>query len=230
MRAKRFALLILGLAGSALAAVVLYISVEGALPVHVPTMEEPQTFITLPYAVPGTDLLVEKISYYEGPFLEDGTDREVVDIPALHIYNTGNDKILRTCITLHMSDSVYVFYGEHLLPGATTVLLEKDAKCYRKGDISSCTGWQEKERDDSLEGVQITEVNMGTLAVTNLTEKKLNNLCLYYKSWLSPPDVYMGGITYRIHIPEILPGQTEYLYPYHYAAGYTKVVSVTSDP
>lgn len=228
MRARRFALLVLGFAGSVLAVAMLYISVEGALPDLAPAMTEPVTSITLPYAVPDTDLIVQQISYYEGPFLEDGTDREVVDIPALHLYNAGACEILRTCITVHTSDTAYVFYGEHLPPDATTVLLEKDAKPYRRGDISACTGWQERGTDTPLQGVQITEVDMGTISVTNLTDNTLRNVRIYYKSWLSPPGVYMGGNTYQVVIPVFLPGQTDYLHPDHYAAGYTKVVLVVS--
>lgn len=229
MRARRFALLFLGLVGSVLMSALLYISVEGTLPKTERLTMETRGVIRLPYAIPNTDLIAQQISYYEGPFLEDGTDREVVDIPALHLYNVGSCEILRTCVTVHISDVAYMFYGEHLPPGETTVLLEKNAKLYKKGDITSCTGWQERGAVPILQGVQITEINMGTLSVTNLTEEPLPNLRLHYKSWLSPPGVFMGGITYCAEIPILLPGQTAHLQPYHYAAGYTKVISVITD-
>lgn len=69
---------------------------------------------------------------------------------------------------------------------------------------------------------------MGTVLVSNSADRTLYDVQLYYKSWLSPPDVYMGGITYAAGIPVLLPGQTVCLYPPHYAAGYTKVLFVTA--
>ena len=84
-------------------------------------------------------------------------------------------------------------------------------------------------REESTElqkQVLVSERAMGTVIVTNATEEPLNNICLYYKSWYSPQNILIGGIKYSVSIPVLAPGQTEYLYPPHYAIGYSKVVSV----
>ncbi len=226
-------LLIFGVTGSLLTVWALQKSVQSTLIGEALAPEQVSTRaadIILPASVPGTTLLAQQLSAYEGPFLEDGSGREVVDVAALHILNTGDQEILNACITLQTEKGSYVFYGEHIPPGVTVVLLEINAAAYRQCAIKACSGWQETLDAAQQEGLRITDKDNGTLVVTNTTDQTLHNLRLYYKSWLSPPDVYMGGITYSIAIPQLGPGQTEMLCPDRYATGYSRVVSVIADP
>jgi len=189
-----------------------------------------QREIKLPYAVPGTTLIAEKISAYDGPFCEDGTDREVVNISALHVKNVGTKEVSNAAIFLSTEDTGLAFYGEHIPPGATVVLLEITAAPFQEGSFSTCTGSQMIDLGDSvLNMITITDKSLGTVIVTNISDHPLKNLRLYYKAWLSPPDVYVGGISYRLDIPLLMPGQTAYVYPNHYASGYSRVVSATAD-
>ena len=212
---------------------VLQMSVRNAptVEVFVPeyTSQTPNGFC-LPAIIPGTTLQATEISAYEGPFLEDDYGQEVVDIAALHIYNSGELEVLNTGITIQMENTDYVFYGGHIPPGATVVLLEINAAVYQKGTVKACAGWQETTDQKQVEGLQISDKDNGTLVVTNTTDKTLYNLRLYYKCWLSPPDIFMGGQTYSVTIPQLAPGQTQMLCPDRYATGYSKVVSVVSDP
>lgn len=224
-------LLILGIAGSLLMAWVLWEVAQNDLTkeTFAPDQVTPNGF-NLPLTIPGTTLQLKEISAYEGPFLEDGSGQEVVNIAALHVYNTGEREVRNACITLQLENDDYVFYGEHIPPGATVVLLEMHTAAYQKGSITDYSGWQETTEQEQLTGLHITDKDNGTLIVTNTSNQTLRNVCLYYKSWLSPPDVYMGGITYSVMIPLLAPGQTEMLCPDHYATGYSKVVSVVATP
>lgn len=186
--------------------------------------------IQLPYAVPGTTLIAEKISGYDGPFFEDGTDKEVVNICALHVKNVGIKEVRNAAIFLSREDAGLAFYAEHIPPGATVVLLEITAAPFYEGSFAACTGSQMITTDNGvLQEIAITDKSLGTLIVTNISDQPLYNLNLYYKAWLSPPDVYVGGISYSVQLPLLMPGQTAYLYPNHYASGYSKVVSATAD-
>ncbi len=230
---RRALLVIFGVAGSLLAVLGLYTSAEGAFAMPPTEPIQTQTFlveeITLPIAVPGTSLIAQRLSGYEGPFMEDGSDREVVDIAALHIYNSGSRAIQKAYIVLFYDERSYVFYGEHIPAGATVLLLERNAAAYRRGSFTACVGWQEvSQQEDRQAQLHITDRAMGTVVVTNRTQKTLKNVRLYYKAWLSPPDIYVGGITYMIEVPLLLPGQTVNLYPHHYASGYSKVVFITT--
>ena len=234
MALRRWMLLLLGLMGSMLAAAALYISAEGTLvsgpQSPIVTESVMQNDFALPAVIPGTALLAERISSYDGPYLEDGSDREVVNVAALHVCNTASRMIQNVLITLQCEDALYVFYGEDIPPGKTVVLLEREGREYEHGDCTGILGWQVLSIEEELNCVTVTEQSMGTLVVTNRSDDTLHNLCLRYKSWLSPPDVYVGGITYKTIIPVLLPGQTLHLYPPHYAAGYSKIVSVTAAP
>ena len=231
---RRFVLLAVGIVGGVLAAGVLCISAEDVLkpPATIvgDSPEELVAEITLPINVPGTELIAQKLSAYEGPFLEDGTDREVVNVAALHLYNGSSSVILKAHIELQCENGVYVFEGDHIPPKSTVVILEQNAAAYRRESFLACRGWQETQQNQSAQSlISVSDMAMGTIIVTNMTDRIFRDVCIYYKSWLSPPDIYIGGITYMVQMPVLLPGQTKYLYQSHYASGYSKVVSVTKE-
>lgn len=234
MALRRVAFLIIGFAGSVLAVAMLYISAAGfSIVQNTPSMpvDEPRTYeevkvVSLPAPVPGTTLLIEKICSYDGPYLEDGSDMEVVNIAAVYICNAGSKWLSKASITLQYDETVYTFSGKCIPPGGTVVLLEQSAKPYRQDYFSSCCGWQETAKQEPIQGITVTDRAMGTLIVFNTTENTLYDVNIHYKTWLSPPDVYMGGITYTVQIPFLQPGQSATVYPHHYASGYSKVVCV----
>ena len=234
---RRTLLLVLGTLGSVLAAGILYISAESVwqktatddLLAAQPSAEITNT-VMFPALIPGTSLIAQDLSSYEGPFLEDGTDREVTNVAALHIYNSSDREIFKVYIELKWDEVCYIFAGDHIPPKSTVVILEQNGYAYRKEAATAIKGWQWLgQPGNGASDICVTDKAMGTIVVTNMTDEILRNVCVYYKSWLSPPDVYMGGITYMVQVPVLLPRQTQYLYPRHYARGYSKVVSVTRD-
>ena len=235
-------MLIFGIAGGVFSAVLLYLSASGMLVTvkervllniipHNAPLQQVENEWKFPVSVPGTTLIAQRVSSYEGPFLEDGSDREVVNIAALQVYNAGEKNIHKAHIVLFCGDRSLSFYGEHIPVGVTVVLLERSAGTFRSDGFVGCSGWQETEDSGQcIDGeISVSDMAMGTLVVTNLTEKTFQNVQVYYKSYLSPPGMFVGGITYVVEIPLLLPGQTQNLYPYHYASGYSKVVTVTAD-
>lgn len=231
MALRRFSLLILGIAGSVLAATVLYISAEEMLQDRNLLQQDPaqmHTHLILPAEVPGTTLIAQKLVSYEGPFLEDGSDREVVDVAALQVFNTGTKEVLQACVELWRGDTAYKFYAEHVPPGGTVLILESNASSFLQDGFTACSGRQltAQSNGEVSKGISITDRAMGTVIVSNLTGQTIENINLYYKSWLSPPGIYVGGVSYCAVIPVLLPEQTVEIFPHHYASGYSKVVSV----
>lgn len=240
MAIRRAALLTLGLAGSVFAAGILYLSVmyqysiiyektaiDAWASLEEVTALEPAD-VVFPTVIPGTTLLAKELTSYDGPFAEDGTDREVVGAAALLVENFGKDEIMQTQICLFWGEQQLIFSGEMIPPGMTVLLLEQSATASLQKNFTACKGWQICSRTENRlqKQVLVSERAMGTVIVTNATEEPLHNICLYYKSWYSPQNILIGGITYSVSIPVLAPGQTEYLYPPHYAIGYSKVVSV----
>ncbi len=229
MVVKRAMLLILAMVGGAFFAGVLYISASSIMAVEELPMPETPVTTSFPVAVQGTSLVAQQLSSYEGPFVEDGSDREVSGVAALHVFNAGADVIAQAQVQLQYGDTTYVFCGEYLLPGETTILLESSEKPYRTDGFLQCIGWQIPVRKSLLNQISVADRQMGTLIVSNLTDRPLNAFNLYYKTWLSPPEVYIGGIVYKVEVPILQPGETVLLYPNHYACGYSRVVFAAED-
>jgi len=237
---RRVSLLLLGIAGGVLAAATLFVSAENTYITNCINNQissetgfspsDDQEPILFPVRIRGTTLVAESISTYEGPFLEDGSNTEVVGIAALAVRNTGYDEVAKCYIELRSSDDCYSFYGEHIPSGATVLLLECGCSLYKKSGFLDCRGWQITTQlaMDVRQYVMIEEQSLGTLFVTNISDKPLSGVQINYKSWLSPPNIFVGGISYSVDISLLLPGQTQILYPYHYACGFSKVVSVTA--
>lgn len=241
---RRWMLLLFGIVGGMLAAIGLYISAESILtakalpPVSIEpswpweeTLPRTEQMITLPMGVPGTALIAQRMSAYDGPFLEDGSHREVMGVAALLVYNGGSAEVSVAYIALQFGEDTYNFFGENIPAGGMVVLLEQNAKAYREGALTGCTGWQVIAHTGSeiWKKIAVAEGEQGLLEVTNFTDQTLKNVRIYYKSWLSPPDIYVGGISYCERIGQLLPGQRVCIYPGRYAAGYSKVVSVTAE-
>ncbi len=185
----------------------------------------------MPEMIQGTTLLAERLTLYERPFWEAGSDSEGAEIAALVVRNVGNSEIERCGIELYLNEVCYTFYGERIPPNAAVLLLECGGMLYRTDTITACSGWQitASNKQDLSDFLKIEERAMGTIVVTNTTNRILNDICIYYKTWLSPPDIYVGGIAYSVEITKLMPGQSEYLYPYHFAYGYSKIVSLTAE-
>lgn len=250
MGLRRCALLMLGVALSMLCGIGLLFSVqntpksateqlETAEPYIDFTLEiqevlvSPAEKISLPTAISGTTLVAQRLATYDGPFLEDGSGQEVVNIAALAVYNTGELEALQAGITLQCGDTILCFYGENIPPGATVLLLERNRSRCSQRDFSACSGWQVSavETRDPAAYLKIEDTAMGTVRVTNITGDVLQSVRLYYKSWLSPPDIYVGGTSREISVPTLRPGESAILYPPCYASGYTKIVSISvNDP
>ena len=243
---RRAALLIMGVAGSVLAAMMLYGFVMHqnavAADAEMGAIESDDLIwndlkkvtaldpadVVFPTVIPGTTLLAKELTSYDGPFVEDGTDREVVGAAALLVENFGKEDIAKAYIEIQWGEQLLSFYGEMLPVGKAVLLIEQAGTPSLQKNFTACNGWQvcTQEEDQLQKQVFVSDRAMGTVVVTNVTEKRLENICLYYKSWLSPQDILIGGIAYSICIPYLTPGQTEYLYPPHYASGYSRVVSV----
>ena len=231
---KRLLLLMLGALGGFAAAGVLFLSTGNAQATREtpePSLAVPQERIHLPASVPGTAMIAQRVSAYDGPFLEDGSDREVFEIASLLVYNSGSKELLTARITLQYPEGEYIFVGDNIPPNSWILLLEQEEKPYRRDDPIACTGRQTVRLDEgeSAPSILVEDTAFG-MRVCNQGGETLRNICISYKGWLSSPEiylgVYLGGITYCTVIPQLEPGQCISLQPDHYAPGYSKVVSI----
>ena len=241
---KRCLLLILAIIGWMIPAGVLSYSVcepSAILGVPPSLQEKPQETegekptevkLSLPFLIPGTTLIAEYLTVYDGPYLEDGSNREVVNIPVLQVCNAGTATILKAGIELFVGDECLAFCGEWIPPGASVALLECGNNLSAQKQISPCHGWQDTVMQGCLseETLSVSNWGRGTLAITNRTAEPLRNIQIVYKGWLSSPGIYVGGIAYVFPVAELKAGETIYIDPERYVCGYSKVVCVVMDP
>ena len=218
------------------AAVVLYTTALGAAGMMV-TAPPDRTVCTMtrqemgrvvfPADVKGTPLRVLRTVRYEGPFLEDGGDTPIVDGLGLLVENTGEKHIRSAWVMLTKAEEAYFFLARDLPPYSRTVLLEIGGAYGIATSFDFITGSAETaEKADLLAKgeVEIVPLELGSVAVTNRTNRTMPSLELTYKNYLEGANRYQGGICYRCMVYDLQPGQTVTLHPAHYATGYSRFV------
>ncbi len=202
---------------------------------HVYTAEQVETLeaasLTLPCAVPNTTLVAEHIVQYEGGFLEDGSNDEVVNIVGLVLHNTGDEMIHSAKVILERGGLQLCFRATYIPPKTSMLVLESERKQCLSQNFTDCYGWQKCGQENWVEqeNIKMEPINIGTLCLTNIGEKTLYDMTFYYKNYLEYSEMYVGGITNRCAVGDIAPGETVEVSPYHYAHGYSKVLGVTAE-
>lgn len=184
--------------------------------------------ITLPCKVEGTNLIAENVISYEGPFLEDGSNQEVVNVMALMLYNSGDAGVEQTKVVLKRDIMEFVFEADMIPPGARVLVLEKERALYGYKNFTSCYGWQTINNCGWKNWpITIREISIGALEISNRTDETYNQLQIYYKTQLE--GVLVGGVTFVHTVKALDPGQTIQIYPKNYAKGYSQIVKVIAD-
>lgn len=181
-------------------------------------------------AVAGSDLVIEKISAYDGPFLEDGSDKEVTDVTAILLTNMGDNYAEYAEITLNRDGTQLKFIASALAPGSTMLVLEADGKAYCDGTYTNCTANVAAGENYTLSEnqVRLEERDEGGLTLTNLTQRDIPCVRIFYKFYKADTGIYIGGITYTAKVTDLAAGSTCVVTPSHYLKGYSKVIKVVT--
>ena len=192
------------------------------------TQNNTSNILSFPYAIPGSDLVIEQVNSYDGLFFEDGSDREVSNVTAIVLANKGNSCMEYVNITMKCGDTRLRFVGSTLDAGAKMIILEADAKTFQNGAYSDCAA--EISSMDKLvmssAQIYVEENGKGGLLVTNLTKEDIPCVRIFYKYYMDDVEVYVGGITYTAKLVELKAGKSIVVTPSHYYAGFSKVLMV----
>lgn len=181
-----------------------------------------------PYSIPGSGLVIEQINSYDGIFLEDGSDKEVSDITAMVLTNTGDACVEYIEITIQRDGVQLKFIASALESGGRMIVLEAGGKQFSNGTYSNCeadvaTSEKMTMSDDQ---VRVEETAEGGLLVTNITANDIPCIRIFYKFYMQDTDVYVGGITYTAKVINLAAGDSCTIMPSHYLKGYSKIVMV----
>jgi len=184
-----------------------------------------------PFALEYTSLVAQKLIAYEGAYLEDGLEENVVDVAALVLENTGTTGIEYAQIVIIQNGQELFFDATYIPPKSTVLILEENKQAYSDSPVTACRCRTviPGSFDRSERTVAVKEVGMCTLEITNLSQQEMDCVRVYYKHHEGETDLYVGGITYSTVIPNLLPGETRTITPYRYASGYAQVVAVVPE-
>ncbi len=184
--------------------------------------------VTLPYAIPNTQLRLMNVSGYDGVFLEDGSDAEISGIAAAVVQNCGEQAVEYAQITLELNGQTLNFEGSDIPAGTVIVLEELNRTPYVDGTITDCHA-SVAEVDSltmSSDMIRITENNDDTISVKNISGETIPCVRVFYKFYYEDEAAYVGGITYVAKITDLPANAEKVVAPSHYASGYSQVVMV----
>jgi len=186
--------------------------------------QEGSNLVCFPYKMDG--LTAEHLVEYEGPFLEDGDDEPVSGMTAILLRNTATEEIAQVEVVLQGTAGKLTFFASNIPAGASVIVLERGRKSWEEDVYSECTARIHYAEQEVLPSdiLQIEEVGMGNLSITNVSDRTIEDIWLFHKNYLQDVDIYVGGITYVTSIEILKPGQTLIVTPNHYAAGYSKLL------
>lgn len=179
--------------------------------------------IQLPCFVEQTPLQVLELLSYEGPFLEDGSRRYVENVAALVVYNPSDSLLEQGAVKLQQGDRLLVFSFSWIPPGGRVMILESCAKSFSPDPVVSCWGWC-LLGESNEEVLRVEEVGRTSLAVTNLTDGKLDRAVVWFKDYDPERCLFIGGISHPLEVNSLLPGHRIVVPVFRYVSGSSMVV------
>lgn len=192
---------------------------------QVHAQELPIQKLSFPCPVAGSDMTALQLVRYEGPFWEDDSEAEVADTAALLIENTGG-YLSEGAVILEWEDARMVFELYDLPPGEKVLVLEKDRQRFRRGNPSGCYGWEMEAYPENPGFVLAQDAGGMCISVINCTDIVVPAVQICYKSRDPGSGIFIGGISYRTEVLDLLPGERRHITPYHYASGSSQIVQV----
>lgn len=185
--------------------------------------------VSLPYTIPDSNLEIRNIASYDGIFIEDGSDEKVKGITMIVLKNTGDTDIEYAAISMKRDGSSLQFTVSDLPAGATVAVQEKNKTSYKKSGVYTDCQAQVAEIDgfDKAEKyVKVEETDDKSLKVTNLTNKDIPAVRIFYKFYIKDEKAYVGGITYTAKVEDLKAKESREIQPAHYVSGSSKVMMV----
>lgn len=201
-------------------------------PTVAPTLPQPttppKTVIKLPYTIPGTTLVIQRVANYTGIYLEDGSNSDITDVAMMLLYNAGTEAVEFADCKLVYDDKTLEFKVSALPAGAKVAVQEINRQSCASGDLTDCVINIATLEKMEMSEVQVSVVDNGdnSLTVTNLTEQTIPTIRIFYKYYLSEEDAYIGGIAFSAAIQELKAGESIVLRPNHFSSNGSLVIMV----
>ena len=131
-------------------------------------------------------------------------------------------------VVLEWEDRRMVFELWDIPPGARVLVLEKDKQRFFMGMPTGCYGWETESYPEDMGHVTAEDAGGMYIAVNNHTEGIVPVAEICYRSCDPGSGMYIGGISYRVEVRDLQPGERRIISPYHYASGSSEILYVTT--
>lgn len=182
-----------------------------------------------PYALVDVPLILHGLYGYEGPYVEDKSNREVCDVAAVVVENVGDVMLTNTCIAVYTQQDCFLFFAQGLPAGEKTMVLEAKEKVYYGGAPITCWAATGKEKTVAVERIALRQLGSDVLEVTGQGGKGLDDFVILHKNWSKEADAYMGGVVYETYVEELKPNQILLVKPDFYVGSISRIVGVIKD-
>lgn len=193
-----------------------------------PVFQEGVHGLTLPYSIPGNNLVVRGIASYDGIYLEDGSDEEISGVTVMLLQNAGDTEVEYASVTVSRDGTQLQFEASALPAGAMAVVQEQNRTPFQEGTYADCSATVAEidEFEMSENQVQIEENEDQSLTITNLTDKDIPAVRIFYKFYMEEENAYVGGITYTAKVTNLKAGDSQEIIPSHYLQGSSRIIMV----
>lgn len=164
---------------------------------------------------------------YSGAFLEDGSDEKVKNVLGLKFTNTGSQDIQYAEYVFGIGKKTVSFKLSDLPVGQSCIVLEASRHEYKKKDALSLVSRVVALVDEipfAREQLLVVDNSDDTITIMNLTEKDIPVARVFYKSFSSDDNIFVGGITYNAKAEKIPAGSGVTVAPAHFKSGESVVV------
>ncbi len=168
---------------------------------------------------------------FDGPYMENGTQEEVIGVAALELWNTDDTMLDYVEAVVFQGERCLRFEATYIPSGGKILILEKDGQLYSPEAVTDfqCPTVIRSEKRQVPELVRVEESGMCKLTVTNQADKPLKCVRVFYKEYNAQYDMYIGGITYSLVLTDLQAGESKTVSPYRYAADCSRIVSLVID-
>lgn len=164
---------------------------------------------------------------YSGPFVEDGSDETEKNLWALIFTNNGNQAVQYAEYVYSVDNEAVSFKLSDLPAGQSCMVIESGRKAYKESEVLKLVSRVVAQVDEiphANDKILVVDNNDNTVTIMNLTDEEIPVARIFYKTYNSEENIFIGGITYTAKSEKIPAGGGVTIEPAHYESGASVVV------
>ena len=171
-----------------------------------PSKTEPNPVVLAPAAT-SADLYCLEFNSFSGVYVEDGKNERVDNVAAILLENRSDVFLDKATVTYTFGDKTATFVATGIPAGKKCWVMEAEKMeidAGRSFEFEKCVSAFKEDAVEQTDLLSVTPED-NALTVKNISEKTLENVCVYYKNTFDDGN-FFGGITYMMSFGTLEPG------------------------